>query len=48
VTLWYRAPELLARARAHGAAVDMWAAGALLAELLTRRPLLRAETQRPG
>jgi serine/threonine protein kinase len=45
VTLWYRAPELLARARAHGAAVDMWAAGALLAELLTRRPLFETRAR---
>ena len=38
-TLWYRAPELLMRARLHGAAVDMWAAGAILAELFIRAPI---------
>lgn len=47
VTLWYRAPELLARARSHGAQVDMWAAGAVLAELFTRQPLFPATPARP-
>jgi serine/threonine protein kinase len=36
VTLWYRAPELLCRAKSHGPAVDMWAAGCVLGELLLR------------
>ena len=34
VTLWYRAPELLLGADTHDEAVDMWAAGCILAELL--------------
>lgn len=33
-TRWYRAPELLYGSRAYGAAVDMWAAGCIFAELL--------------
>lgn len=34
VTLWYRAPELLMRFPTYGAAVDVWAAGCVLAEML--------------
>ena len=47
VTLWYRAPELLAKARSHGAPVDIWAAGAVLAELFTRQPLFPGAPTRP-
>lgn len=39
VTLWYRAPELLLQSPFHGPAVDMWAVGVVLAELLLRQPL---------
>ena len=39
VTLWYRAPELLFRSPFHGQAVDMWAVGCVLGELLLRQPL---------
>ncbi|CAM9133280.1 unnamed protein product, partial [Ectocarpus sp. 12 AP-2014] len=40
-TRWYRAPELLygARRRVYGFAVDMWAAGAVVGEMLAGRPL---------
>lgn len=43
VTVWYRAPELLAGARVYGPAVDMWAAGCILAELFLRCPLFPAQ-----
>lgn len=39
VTIWYRAPELLLGARRYGPAIDVWAAGCILAEILLRRPL---------
>jgi serine/threonine protein kinase len=39
VTRWYRAPELLLGAEAYGPAVDVWAAGCVLGELISRRPL---------
>ena len=39
VTIWYRAPELLLGAQHYTAAVDVWAAGCIFAELLTLRPL---------
>lgn len=38
-TRWYRAPEVLLMSPAYGSAVDMWAMGAIIAELLTLRPL---------
>ncbi|KAG5475763.1 hypothetical protein CUR178_03476 [Leishmania enriettii] len=38
-TRWYRAPELLLQDRFYGAAVDVWAAGCIMAELITMRPL---------
>ncbi|CAB1099894.1 unnamed protein product [Ectocarpus sp. CCAP 1310/34] len=38
-TRWYRAPELLYGARRYGCAVDMWAAGAVVGEMLASRPL---------
>jgi cell cycle related kinase len=38
-TRWYRAPELLFGARHYDTAVDMWAVGAVFAELLRPTPL---------
>lgn len=38
-TRWYRAPELLYGARNYTGAVDMWAAGCILAELYNKTPL---------
>lgn len=35
---WYRPPELLYGATRYGPAVDMWAVGCVLAELMLRRP----------
>lgn len=40
---WYRAPELLFGAKQYGAAVDVWAAGCIFAELLLRRPFLQVK-----
>eukprot|EP00232_Nephroselmis_pyriformis_P008002 CAMPEP_0182893498 /NCGR_PEP_ID=MMETSP0034_2-20130328/24507_1 /TAXON_ID=156128 /ORGANISM="Nephroselmis pyriformis, Strain CCMP717" /LENGTH=339 /DNA_ID=CAMNT_0025027243 /DNA_START=225 /DNA_END=1240 /DNA_ORIENTATION=+ len=37
---WYRAPELLFGCKSYGGAVDMWAAGCILAELLLRTAFL--------
>lgn len=39
VTLWYRAPELLLGSHRFGPAVDAWAAGAIIAQMLRREPL---------
>ncbi|NWH67636.1 CDK10 kinase, partial [Geococcyx californianus] len=40
VTLWYRAPELLLGMTTQTTAIDMWALGCILAELLAHKPLL--------
>ncbi|XP_070501703.1 cyclin-dependent kinase 10-like [Chironomus tepperi] len=40
VTLWYRPPELLLGSTYQTTAVDMWAAGCILGELLLNKPLL--------
>ncbi|XP_054824636.1 cyclin-dependent kinase F-4-like isoform X2 [Prosopis cineraria] len=38
-TRWYRAPEVLLQSYLYGSEVDMWAMGAIMAELFTLRPL---------
>ncbi|MED6179567.1 hypothetical protein PIB30_001859 [Stylosanthes scabra] len=45
VTLWYRAPELLLGATDYGAAIDMWSAGCILAELLLGKPIMPGRTE---
>ena len=39
VTRWYRAPELLLACERYDAAIDIWATGCIMAELLLRKPL---------
>ena len=43
VTRWYRAPELLLGSRGYTLKVDTWAAGCVVAEMLARRPVFRAD-----
>ncbi|GBG70112.1 hypothetical protein CBR_g5743 [Chara braunii] len=38
-TRWYRAPEVLLQSSSYSAPIDMWAMGAIMAELFTLRPL---------
>ncbi|XP_058188999.1 cyclin-dependent kinase F-4-like isoform X1 [Rhododendron vialii] len=38
-TRWYRAPEVLLQSPMYNSAIDMWAMGAIMAELFTLRPL---------
>uniref|UniRef100_A0A7N0V646 cyclin-dependent kinase n=1 Tax=Kalanchoe fedtschenkoi TaxID=63787 RepID=A0A7N0V646_KALFE len=38
-TRWYRAPEVLLQSTVYSSAVDIWAMGAIMAELLTMKPL---------
>ena len=38
-TRWYRAPEVLLRSTAYNSPIDLWAVGAIMAELYTFRPL---------
>lgn len=43
VTIWYRAPELLLGSRHYTPAIDLWAVGCILAELLSLRPIFKGE-----
>ncbi|KAL1837395.1 hypothetical protein VTJ49DRAFT_3935 [Mycothermus thermophilus] len=45
VTLWYRAPELLLGETRYGPAIDMWSAGCVFGEMLTREPLLQGRNE---
>ncbi|KAH8083375.1 mitogen-activated protein kinase [Aureococcus anophagefferens] len=39
VTRWYRPPELVLSCQAYGSPVDLWSAGCILGEMVTRAPL---------
>eukprot|EP00039_Didymoeca_costata_P005651 m.83350 g.83350 ORF g.83350 m.83350 type:complete len:441 (+) comp12918_c0_seq2:169-1491(+) len=43
VTFWYRAPELLLGAKHYTKAVDVWAVGCIMAELMTSKPLFHSK-----
>ncbi|KAG2714113.1 hypothetical protein I3760_03G010600 [Carya illinoinensis] len=45
VTLWYRAPELLLGATEYGAAIDLWSAGCILAELFAGKHIMPGRTE---
>lgn len=44
-TRWYRAPEVLLRKMDYSAPVDMFAVGAIMAELFTLKPLFPGLTE---
>eukprot|EP00250_Pteridium_aquilinum_P018764 c24205_g1_i1 orf=698-2083(+) len=44
-TRWYRAPEVLLQSRCYGPAIDMWAMGAIMAELFNLRPLFPGDSE---
>lgn len=44
-TRWYRAPEALLGSRGYDHKVDMWAIGAIMAELFTLKPLFPSDSQ---
>ncbi|CAH9074548.1 unnamed protein product [Cuscuta europaea] len=44
-TRWYRAPEVLLQSCSYTPAIDMWAVGAILAELFTLCPLFPGESE---
>ncbi|KAJ8464633.1 hypothetical protein OPV22_027185 [Ensete ventricosum] len=44
-TRWYRAPEVLLQSSIYDAAVDMWAMGAIMAELFTLCPLFPGSSE---
>jgi serine/threonine protein kinase len=43
VTIWYRAPELLLGDVQYTSAIDIWAVGCILGELLNQKPLFPSE-----
>jgi serine/threonine protein kinase len=45
VTLWYRGPELLLGAKGYGAALDVWSAGSVAAEVATAYPLFPGDSE---
>uniref|UniRef100_A0A5B6YNW8 cyclin-dependent kinase n=1 Tax=Davidia involucrata TaxID=16924 RepID=A0A5B6YNW8_DAVIN len=44
-TRWYRAPEVLLQSSSYTPAIDMWAIGAILAELFTSCPIFPGESE---
>eukprot|EP00897_Mesotaenium_endlicherianum_P000198 jgi/Mesen1/10179/ME000076S09686 len=44
-TRWYRAPEVLLQSASYNAPIDMWAVGAIMAELFTLRPLFPGSSE---
>ncbi|EIN13762.1 kinase-like protein [Punctularia strigosozonata HHB-11173 SS5] len=44
-TRWYRAPEVLLRSKDYSNPVDMWALGAIMAELVNLRPLFPGQDE---
>jgi len=45
LALWYLAPELLLGCSRYGLPVDLWAAGAILAEMAARQPLFPGDSE---
>ncbi|XP_032945523.1 cyclin-dependent kinase 3 isoform X2 [Rhinolophus ferrumequinum] len=45
VTLWYRAPEILLGSKFYSTAVDVWSAGCIFAEMVTRRALFPGDSE---
>lgn len=45
VTLWYRAPEILLGCKAYALPIDIWSIGAILAEMVTKKPLLPGDSE---
>ena len=43
VSLWYRPPELLLSATTYSMAIDQWAAGCVIAELILGKPIFRGK-----
>ncbi|KAG6555763.1 hypothetical protein Mapa_003003 [Marchantia paleacea] len=44
-TIWYRAPEVFLGSQVYTSAVDMWAAGCILAEMINKHPLFDGRTE---
>eukprot|EP01147_Barroeca_monosierra_P002386 gene2386-5333_t len=48
VTYWYRAPELLLGTMHYTRAIDMWALGCIMAELVNLKPLFHVQEDQAG
>ena len=45
VTLWYRPPEILLGSKTYALPMDLWAVGAIMAEMVTKRPLFPGDCE---
>jgi serine/threonine protein kinase len=45
VTLWYRAPEILLGSPTYSIPVDIWSAGCIFAELLSKKPIFPGDSE---
>jgi len=45
VTLWYRAPEILLGSTTYSIPVDIWSAGCIFGELLSKKPLFPGDSE---
>lgn len=45
-TRWYRAPEIILCQRIYDGKVDVWSIGCILAEMITRKPLMPAKSEK--
>jgi len=45
-TRWYRAPEIILCQRIYDGKVDVWSVGCILAEMITRKPLMPAKSEK--
>lgn len=44
-TRWYRAPEIILSQKQYDGKVDVWSVGCILAEMITRKPLMPAKSE---
>jgi serine/threonine protein kinase len=45
VTLWYRPPEILLGCKTYALPVDVWAVGAIIIEMSTKKPLFPGDSE---
>ena len=45
ITLWYRPPEILLGSKFYSLPVDIWSTGAIIAEMITKRPLFPGDSE---
>lgn len=45
VTLWYRAPEILLGSKFYSLPVDIWSTGAIIAEMVSKKPLFPGDSE---